>query len=510
MRRHRPTWAIACFTLLVAACDRSPTDAGAYGPAAAIPLNVPSDNQTVFAETRDFTVVGYFNPPLRHPGDVQVELFAGSTTDGTPLRVIRSDVDPVTGVTPRTSLDFTYRNGQAFGPAGPISDPALIVMTPDLVKYPGGFDNPTNKVVVTRDYYAAVVLGGVSRDFDTRYSDGDTAWSDLTAGTYTIRVTGHSGQLDGLAATRTITFDTTHAMLGRFSPDATKGPLLAYAAAHGYRTYIDPFPGFFSYNGYSYEITGRWMANNSVEVVNTAADARVDNVADARNDVLLYNISLTSATSRIEIGAIVANGLLNDQTTFHYYDVGEPSIAWTDATTGAGRSRTGTIATLPDSERLVVTRVESRIDDGILRDNRYDAGDTAHMSVDTDVSDGVLVRTGYEFSVFGVVAPIPSTVKPGPLAHQYQIDNSIDSVRYVIRSSQGQIVQRSTHPVGLNRRYDPVGSPGSVATSVYEFEHAFHITTGVGTYTLVMAGLDAKGQPVPAAADSFAVTVAGP
>jgi hypothetical protein len=506
MRRHRPTWAIACFTLLVAACDRSPTDAGAYGPAAAIPLNVPSDNQTVFAETRDFTVVGYFNPPLKHPGDVQVELFAGATATGTPLRTIRSDVDPTTGVTPRASLDFSYRNGQAFGPDGPVADPAVIVMTPDLVKYPGGFDNPNNKLVVTRDYYAAVVLGGVTRDFDTTYGDGDSTWSDLTAGTYTIRVSGHSGQLDGLAATKTITFDTTHAMLGRFSPNGTKGPLLAYAAAHGYRTYIDPFPGFFSFNGYSYEITGRWMANNSVEVVNTAADAKVDNAADARNDVLLYNISATSATHLIEIGAIVANGLLNNQTTFHYYDIGEPSLTWLDAGTDANTSRTGTIATLPDGERMVVTRVESRVAGRFLQDNHYDAVDTTHTSVDTDVADGVQVGSGDEFSIFGVVTPIPSSVKPGPLAHQYSIGDAIDSVRYVIRSSQGQVVQTSAHPVGLARRYDPYGSPGSVATSIYEFEHAFRIASD-GTYTLVMTGLDSRGQPVAAAADSFTVRV---
>lgn len=511
MRRpRRLVLAIGCMALLLAACDRLPTDDSALRPASAMPLNIPSDNESVFAESRDFMVVGYFNPPLRHPGDVQVELFAGSPADGRPLRVIRSDVDPVTGVTPRASLDFSYRKGQAWGPNGAVSDTALMVMTPDLVKYPGGLTNPTNKVVVTREYYAAVVLGGVTRDFDTRYEDGNTPWSDLTAGTYTIRVTGHSGQLDGLAATRTITFGATHAMLGRFSPDATKGPLLAYAAAQGYRTYIDFFPGFFSYKGYSYEITGRWMANNSVEVVNTSPSAQVDNVADARNDLLLYNISETSATSRIEIGAIVANGLLNDQTTFHYYNIGEPSLTWIDATTGVAASRTGSIAALPDTERLVVTRVESRVDDGILQDNRYDVGNPTPLSMDTDVSDGVHVRTGDEFSVFGVVAPIPSSVRPGPLPHQYQIDNSIDSVRYELRSSQGQIVQRSTHPVGLTRRYDPFASPSTVATSVYEFAHAFRIASGAGIYTLVMAGLDGRGQPVAAAADSFSVTVSRP
>lgn len=506
--RSAPT-AFACIVLLVAACDRAPTETDALRPAAAIPLDVPSTNQTVFAETRDFTVVGYFKPPLRNPGDVQVELFAGTAAIGTPVRVLRSNVDPATGVTPRTSLEFGYRNGQAFGPNGPVSDPSRIVMTPDLVKYPGGFRNPANKVVVTRDYYAAVVLGGVSRDFDTDYGDGSSTWSDLTAGTYTVRVSGHSGQLYGLSATRTITFDTTHAMLGRFSPDASRRRLLLFAAERGYRTYVDPFPGFFTFNGYSYEIAGRWMANNSVEVVNRAANARVDNVATARNDVLLYNISASSATQRIEIGAIVANGLLNGQTTFHYYDIGEPSLTWVDARTDATSSRTGTIVTLPDSVRLVVTRVESRAARWYLQHNLFDAGDTTHMSVDTDVSDGVAVRGGDEFSVFGVVAPIASTVRPGPLAHQYTIDSAIDSVRYVIRSSQGQVVQISAHPVGLMRRFDPYRSPRSLATSVYEFEHSFRMTSG-GLYTVAMTGLDRSGQPVAAAAHSFRVWVTGP
>ncbi len=509
MAPRRRAVALACLLPLAAACDRAPTGNDDLPPASAIPLDVPSLDQTVFAETRDFTVVGYFRPSLRYPGNVQVEIFAGSTAVGTPLRTLRSNVDASTGLTPRASLDFSYRNGQAFGPDGPISDPALIVMTPDLVKYPGGIRNPANKVVVTRDYYAAVVLGGVTRDFDTDYGEGSSSWSDLTAGTYTIRVSGHSGQLDGLDATRTISFGTTHAMLGRFSPDESKSRLLAYAAERGYRTYIDPFPGFFTFNGRSYEITGRWMANNSVEVVNRAANAQVDNAATARNDVLLYNISATSATQRIEVGAIVAHGLLNGQTTFHYYDVGEPTLTWVDARTRATASRAGTIVDLPDSTRLVVTRVESRAARVSLQHNRFDAGDTTRMLVDTDVSDGVVVRAGDEFSVFGVVAPIPSTVTPGPLAHQYTIADAIDSVRYVIRSSRGTVVHSSAHPVGLVRRYDPYGSPGSQAISVYEFEHAFRLAAGE-EYAVVMTGLDRHGQPVTAATRSFTVVVTGP
>jgi hypothetical protein len=43
-------------------------------------------------------------------------------------------------------------------------------MVPDIVQEPDGFLFPGNKVVVTKDYFAGVILGGVTRNFDTDYT----------------------------------------------------------------------------------------------------------------------------------------------------------------------------------------------------------------------------------------------------------------------------------------------------------------------------------------------------
>lgn len=125
---------------LVAACSdhRAP-----------LPLDLPSARERTFAEKRDFVVAGYFDPPLAHPGNVRIELYRGTSARGTPVRRIESHVDPATGTTPRGALDLLYANGQAWGPAGPVTDPDEIVMTPDLVAVPGGIESPWNKAVVT-------------------------------------------------------------------------------------------------------------------------------------------------------------------------------------------------------------------------------------------------------------------------------------------------------------------------------------------------------------------------
>jgi hypothetical protein len=503
---NRFRWTALLLATLLSACDTPTSFVDRLPPADAIPLDIPSDAETVFAETRDFTVVGYFDVPLTRPGDVRIELFAGESAEGQPVRVIQSRVDPATGVTPRAALDFGYAAGQAWGPDGPVTDPARIVMTPDLVAAPGGIENPTNKVVVTHEYYAGVILGGVSRTFDTQYAAGGIPWIDLVAGAYTIRVSGLSGQLAGLEQTKRIEFGRTHAMLGRFSPANHRDALLDFAAASGYRTYIDFFPGFFAHDGYSFEVPGRWMANNSIEVVNTAPHALVDDIAAARNNVLLYNISPSSATNRIEIGAIIANGLLGPQTTFHYYDTGEPVITWVDAVSGELRAIEGTIETFPHGDRLAVTRVEIRTADGVLEDNLHDVGSDAPTSLDTNVDDGVSVRTTDEFRVFGVVTPIPAGTQPGELAHQYEMDNSIEAIRYHVRTADGDLVHTWTRATGLGRRYSPVDSPDQVALSMYEFAHELHIGND-GEYTISLTGLDAEGQAVPGTTESFAVTV---
>ena len=160
-------------------------------------------------------------------------------------------------------------------------------------------------------------------------------------------------------------------------------------------------------------------AAQAAAIVLVAEATRPKQAPMAAKDVILYNISAASATQLIEIGAIVANGLLTRQTTFHRYDIGEPFIAYTDAG-GRTVSLDGVIVAFHDGERLALTRVESMPDDGIDRENLYDVGDPAPLDIDVDIADGVEVPSAWEFSVYGVVVPVPSPARPGPLPHQHE------------------------------------------------------------------------------------------
>jgi hypothetical protein len=369
--------------------------------------------------------------------------------------------------------------------------------------------------VVTNEYYAAVILGGVTKDFDTIYEDANgVSWVDLTAGVYTLRVTGESGDLAGKSATRRIEFGTTDAMLGRFTPPDHKERLLAAAAAAGLRTYIDFFPGFFSHGGFSYEITRRWMPNNSIEVVNASPPALVDGVNAARNAVLLYNISETSATNRIEIGSIAAHDLVDsDRTTFHYYSVGEPSLSYVRRTTQEVVSIESSIESFDRSDRLVLTRLEVEAEGREPSEASYDITEGRPLELVTEFSTPVLLAAGEMFSVFGVVSPIPTTTTNGELPVQHVLDNAVAVIRYrfVDRFNPGPVVLEELRAVHLRRRYDPANAPDVYAHSVYEFEHEFQPSVAglpAGSYLLSLQCLDSRGDAVVGGGESFEIVVA--
>ena len=181
MRLPNPVLFLILLLLLVPVSGTliSPNDPGGRG--GVLVITQPSRNESVFAEMRDFYVYGIFPVRLERPGDLRIELFRGDNTTGERIRLIESHVDPVSGITPWSAIEMNYTDGLDWGNK----------MVPDLVKEPGGLFNPTNKLVVTNDYYLGLVLGGVTKGIDTTYTDkDDRPLKDLTAGNYTLRVTG--------------------------------------------------------------------------------------------------------------------------------------------------------------------------------------------------------------------------------------------------------------------------------------------------------------------------------
>ncbi|MCX6689004.1 MAG: PGF-pre-PGF domain-containing protein [Methanoregula sp.] len=486
-------------------------------PAAqALPLYLaitqPSANETNFAEMRDFYVYGVFTTsPLGTPGDVKIELFPTSsctgwsgtvTCTGTPLRQLQSHVDPVTGTTPQSCLNLSFVNGITVKGG----------YVPDIVENPDGsnFTDPNNKVVVTDRYYAGLVLGGVTKTYNTTYKDssGHTL-TDLTAGDYTILVTGLSGTLNGQVIAKNITFGITNTALGTNRPPDNKNARINYAIQHNLRTYFDSFPGYFSDGGSNWSnFVSRAYPNNGIEVVNDLSGTILDTVAVANNTMFMYNINAASTTYSVELAPILRYKLQDSEnTTFLYYSNGETFLTYID-TTGTSQNVASTIKQFTGTNRLALTRVEIRSPPPSSYENLYDPNDTAQKTEYTDLSGGVTLTQGQEFIVFGVVKPIASTVATTSYPYWYSIDNRTSNITYTITNSSGGTVLTATHDVNLSRYY----TPGSTTryNSLFEFGSEFTTLTTPGTYQVSLTGKDNLGNIVPGTTASFSVTVNSP
>ena len=102
---------VLCYLLIVALFLSIP----AVG-AIQLVITQPSANETQFAEMRDFYVYGVFSPAVAHPGDFRIELYpenvcTGDICTGLPLRSIQSHVDPISGVTNTSQIDWSFVDG---------------------------------------------------------------------------------------------------------------------------------------------------------------------------------------------------------------------------------------------------------------------------------------------------------------------------------------------------------------------------------------------------------------
>jgi hypothetical protein len=267
--------------------------------AAELSITQPSANETRIAELRDFYVYGIFNGTVTNPGDLRIEVFKGDTPTGPPVRIIQSHVDPVSGITNASMMNQSYctLTGYCTRSNG--------AMVPDLVESPGGLPDPVNKLVVTNRYYLGMIQGGVTKGFGTKYTDGAGApLADLTAGNYTIRVTGLSGSFAGQSVNETITLGLTRTALGRFSPASNKDAVTQYAITHDRHVYYDWFPGYFTdpdNASVSWESPRRWTPNNGIEVVNDRPGTLIDTPAVADNAMFIYNINSASTSCGVEL-----------------------------------------------------------------------------------------------------------------------------------------------------------------------------------------------------------------
>jgi hypothetical protein len=236
--------------------------------------------------------------------------------------------------------------------------------------------------------------------------------------------------------------------------------------------------------------------------VNDLPGVTTDTIAAARNSLVLYNVSPTCAFQMTEIATLAKFGLIDsDRTDFYRYDIGEPEITWLDAT-GSTRTLTGMIVPF-GANRLALARVEMRDDSGL--ENWYDREDGTRRTIDTDLADGVNLRTDQTLSVFGVVKPIPTSITSGTYSNQFVAENRIASLAVVVRDSMDAAVEVSTRTVGLERVY-VAAAPDWVSPSIYEFRHEYRFDQA-GAYTIECTALDTLGAPVSGTSATLHVRV---
>ncbi|MEE9912318.1 MAG: hypothetical protein K4571_11415 [Deltaproteobacteria bacterium] len=482
--------------LFIGACSNSGSDSvsGMFS------IKYPSEDERYFGEKGDFYVIGLFSEQVQVPGNIRIELFRGFVAAGTPVRVLESHVDPLTGVTPDSAIETGYAEGFVVG---------NMTRAPDLIKDPGGFRYPGNKVLVTKEYYGAIILGGSTKDFDTDYTDANgNQLEDLTEGIYTLKVTGLSGDIAGSSETILVHYRPIRKLFGGFNPANHKDKFFAYAKEHGYGKLYDPLPGYFSPISWSdsYMIQKRARLRNSLEVVNTAEGAVYGTSANARIGFILYNLKDQGATSCLEIGkALLSNIIDSPNTYFYYYNIGEPEITYTAMNDGERKTIDGAITLLAHGDRLVLTRAAIRAKGTGDGDNRYSLLDEAPIALDLSFSDGIQLATSQEFAIFGVVTPIPAAVTADPIHYLYYIaDNRIARISYRITNAEGDVIAATTRDVTLEREYYKA-VPVVWYPSIYEFEHEFMLNVAPGAYTVELFALDQKGNAVAGTAETFRV-----
>ena len=480
------------------------------GAATSLVITQPSANETKFAEMRDFYVYGVFSPTVSNPGDFRIELYhesdcPGGSCSGTPVRSIRSYVDPDTFVTNASQIDWSFVDGSSVKGG----------YVPDIIKTDiggGGLTDPNNKVVVTYAYYAGLIQGGVTQDYNTTYKDSSgTKLSNITAGDYRIKVTGLSGYFSGQTVTKAISFGITDTALGTNRPTTSKNVRTTYAIEHGLRTYFDSFPGYFDGGNSNWSSFKKLSApNNGIEIVNDLYGTTTDTVAVSNNTMFLYNINSASTTYCVELAPLLKYSLEDGaNTTFLYYSNGEPTLTYNDSA-GTPRQETSSLKQFSGSTRLALTRVEVRNATSTSYENLYDPNDTVSKWMNTDLSGTISMNEGQYFTVYGVTKPIAATVSVTSTPYWYSFDNRIANITCTITDSKGNAVSTTTHAVNLSRYYNNypgASSPYTKYNSLFEFGSEVTTLSTPGTYTVSLAGTDLSGSAVSGATASFTLKV---
>lgn len=483
MKRARKFTAAAAFVLYFAgfALPRC-------AEAVRLTIDIPSVTETVLESGRDFYVAGRIDregvPAEEMPLDIRVEVAdAGLMRDNIriPVRVVESRVGK-SGVTEPRDVLFGYAG---IAPWVKLTREELAASPPpDLVfraEEPESLLDPRVKAAVTEESYAALVQGGVTKEYDSDYSqiyDSELEWNYFRVTVSAL----HDGRVVAEVYKDVMLGSVPDKILTRFSPPEHFAKASALARERGWRIYLDPFPGYWDAGlPAPCEIPVRWRANDALEYSSGFVHA------------VIYNISEGSTSQSVELGRMAFDGRMfrGDEVLFYVYDIGEPSLAYEGR--GGEARREGELVRLAEGERLRFSRAEIG-----ERPEKYFPCENAGR-VDWNVYNSVAFRPGEAVTLYGVVTPVQpmlSEVEPNDDG-TYSIKNRITTLRLRAEEiSRGEVII-DEFPVGLERFYD-AAEPDKGSPSIYEFRRTLRLPKreGKSLYTVTTQGFDAHGEPV--------------
>ena len=401
-------------------------------------LFAPAESEIM--PTRDFYVVGKINrkgqSAANMPLNIKIELYS---EDGVVIRSLESRVG-ASGTTPAEYFLLDYEQGTAFNDS---KGAGINLLTPPDIMFNGADRNSirsmSNKLVVKEDYFAAVIYGGATKDFELDYFDEEQKpVTDITEGKYNLIITAFDlneeevcrkevqlifGNKEG----RVIASDT--AVIADYQKDNN---LTFASSVAGLWT---PSDYFSAQKDFTYYVSKRFNDNIALEYGNAKSV-----------NVLLYNLD----TSDKAISQMLTSAYENQsEKTYLYFDIGEKEIKFN--LNGALLTKTGSVLSNTEDSFIEILRSETVNDDDTY--------------MDFNQSDGFVLSRGNKTVFYGVFSPIVK--KRASDTEDYKFADATSFLKYTLTDKDGNVLTEDYTTPYLTRNEES-------APARYEF--SFEIT----------------------------------
>ena len=220
---------------------------------------------------------------------------------------------------------------------------------------------------------------------------------------------------------------------------------------------------------------------------------------ESRANMIIYLMEEFSSSYSVELASYQTRGLAEDENWIRYYCYpgGEPLLV-----NANGETQEYSPVLIEPDEKLLFCRCDYL--DETAEDGLYQMDGSQVKKWDLDIADGITVTENDRFALQGVVVPFQLSEKDIQLDETTGIctfTNGIRSMKYECVSDVDSF--EITKPVSMRRV--GVGNTTREWISMLEFYHSFNASqfqTG-HTYTVTVTGLDANGNEVPDARQSF-------